>query len=64
MFVKKCRAAGVDYSGMGQFFPADIEENLKAYAEVGLARLAAQDMPSVEEMLSELRVSLERLLSA
>ncbi len=64
MFVKKCRAAGVDYSGVEQFFPADIEENLKAYADIGLARLAAHDMPSVEEMLSELRASLERLLSA
>lgn len=63
IFLKKCRAAGVVYSGTKQFFPEGVEDNLKAYAEIGLARFTGSDTPAVKEMLSELRDLLEKFLA-
>jgi len=62
LFLKKCRAKGIEYSGTGQFFPQDIEKRLEPYVETGLGRLVRDDPVPVAALLAELRHRLEKLL--
>ena len=62
LFTKKCQSKGVDYSGIDQFFPEDLSDNLKPFLEVGLTRLTSEELPDLEVMLSELRANLVKIL--
>lgn len=59
MFKKKCKAKGIVFSGVDQFFPAGIVENLKQYLETGLVRLSRDSLPPIETWMKELRGLLE-----
>ena len=62
LFTKKCQFKGVNYSGIDQFFPEDLNDNLKPYLEVGLTRLTSEELPDLKVMLSELRDNLVKIL--
>lgn len=65
LFLKKCKAKGIDFTSIEQFFPQDIEKNLEPYVEVGLGRLLRdEDLPPIGKILTELRRSLEKIISA
>jgi len=62
LFLKKCRARGIEYSGTEQFFPQDIEKHLEPYVETGLGRLMRDDLLPVATLLAGLRHRLKELL--
>ncbi len=62
LFTKKCLSKGVNYSGIDQFFPEDLSDNLKPYLEVGLTRLTSEELPDLKVMLGELRGNLVKIL--
>jgi predicted nucleotidyltransferase component of viral defense system len=57
-FYQKCKSKGVEFKGIEQFFPKDIEIRLKQYEKVGLARLTSDPLPPLNDMLAQLRKSL------
>jgi predicted nucleotidyltransferase component of viral defense system len=57
-FYQKCKSKGIEFKGVEQFFPKDIEIRLKQYEKVGLARLTSDPLPSLHGMLAHLRKSL------
>ena len=63
LFIKKCHSKGVYYSGIEQFFPQNLSDNLKPYMEVGLTRLTSEELPNLKVMLSELRSDLTKILN-
>ncbi|MGI0094014.1 MAG: nucleotidyl transferase AbiEii/AbiGii toxin family protein [Nitrosotalea sp.] len=63
MFDKKCKAKGVVFSGVEQFFPEGIVETLKQYLETGLVRLSREPLPPIEEWMEELRILLRGFFS-
>lgn len=63
LFLAKCKAKGITYSGIDQFFPKDIINKLEPYAEVGLGRLVREPLPTLEKMIEELRNLLTDILS-
>ena len=62
LFTRKCQAKGVNYSGIDQFFPEHLSDNLKPYLEVGLTRLTSEELPDLKVMLDELRDNLIKIL--
>lgn len=58
MFLEKCKTKGVDFTGMGQFFPTGIVEALGPYLETGLTRLSREPLPPLATIVDELRDSL------
>ena len=63
LFTRKCQFKGVNYSGIDQFFPEDLNDNLKPYLEVGLTRLTSEELPDLKVVLSELRGNLVKILN-
>ena len=64
LFHKKCLAKGVEFTGVDQFFPEDIVETLEPYLERGLTRLSSESLPSLDEMVGELKNDLEKVFKA
>ena len=62
LFLEKCKSKDVTFTGIDQFFPDDIVKTLEPYLETGLTRLSREPMPSLDDMISELRKLLEKFL--
>jgi len=62
LFLQKCQAKGIVFTGVEQFFPDDLLETLRPHMNVGLTRLTSEPLPSLETMIGELKNNLERLL--
>lgn len=62
MFEKKCKAKGVGFSDVGDFFPNGTFEMLKEHLP-NLMRLTRQPLPPLEEMIAETRDLLTKFLS-
>lgn len=58
MFLEKCRTKGVDFTGIGQFFPPDIVKTLEPYLETGLARMSREPLPPLPAIIDELKASI------
>lgn len=63
LFLRKVEGKGVVFSGIGDFFPTSLREELEPYWEVGLARLASEKLPPVSQVLIETEDRLRVLLS-
>lgn len=63
MFNEKCKAKGIAFSSIDQFFPYGIVETLKPHLQTGLVRLSRGPPPTLETMIEELRVLLQKFLS-
>ncbi len=62
LFFQKCEAKEIDFSGVEQFFPADLVRTLEPYLKMGLARLSADPLPPLETMIAELKSCLAEIL--
>ncbi|MGI0058525.1 MAG: nucleotidyl transferase AbiEii/AbiGii toxin family protein [Nitrosotalea sp.] len=62
LFLKKCESKGITFTRIEQFFPNNLIETLKPYLETGLARLSRDPMPPLEDMINDLRKSLDEFL--
>ncbi|MFH1328294.1 MAG: nucleotidyl transferase AbiEii/AbiGii toxin family protein [Candidatus Bathyarchaeota archaeon] len=62
LFHKKCLAKDVEFTGVDQFFPEDIVATLEPYLEQGLTRLSSEPLPSLDEIINELKNILARFL--
>jgi predicted nucleotidyltransferase component of viral defense system len=62
LFLEKCKAKGVTFTGIDQFFPKDIVKTLEPYLEMGLTRLSREPIASLDYMIIELRKLLEKFL--
>lgn len=61
MFKKKCEGKGVKFSSIEQFFPKGIADTLIKYLD-NVERLSREPLPPIEDILKELRKSLEKFL--
>lgn len=61
MFESKCKAKNVKFSRLEEFFPNGTTETLKEHLP-NLTRLTREPLPPIEDMLDELRESLETFL--
>lgn len=62
LFLEKCKSKKVQFTGVDQFFPADIVQTLEPYMQRGLTRLSREKLPPLETILKELRESLGKFL--
>lgn len=62
IFLEKMKIEGTPYTGIDQFFPEGIIDILKPHLETGLTRLSREPMPSLDNMIKELRKLLEEFL--
>lgn len=62
LFLEKCKSKDVTFTSVDQFFPDSIVKTLEPYLETGLTRLSREPMPSLDDMISELRKLLEKFL--
>ena len=62
LFLKKCKAKGITFTGTEQFFPKDIVKTLEPHLKTGLARLSRRPMPSLQYIIDDLRRVLEKFL--
>lgn len=62
LFLEKCKSKDVTFTSIDQFFPDGIVKTLEPYLETGLTRLSREPMPSLDDMISELRKLLEKFL--
>jgi len=63
LFLQKCKAKEMAFSGVGQFFPSGLVRTLEPYLKVGLTRLSADPLPPLETMIAELKSCLAEILS-
>lgn len=63
MFNEKCKAKGITFSSIDQFFPDGIIETLRPHLQTSLVRLSRDPPPALETMLEELRPLLQKFLS-
>lgn len=63
LFIKKCRAKGMAFHSVGQFFPEDIVETLESFLRIGLTRLSPERMPPLKQMIDEMRTGLAAMLA-
>ena len=61
VFHKKCLAKGVEFTGVDQFFPDDIEATLEPYLERGLTRLSSEPLSYLDEMIGEMKKDLGKI---
>lgn len=61
LFLEKCKSKDVAFTGVEQFFPDGIVKTLEPHLETGLTRLSREQMPSLDDIISELRKLLDEL---
>lgn len=61
IFEKKCKAKGVEFSNVDDFFPTGIADILRKHLP-DLMRLTRDPLPDLDVMLAEIRQSLEKFL--
>lgn len=59
LFIEKCKAKSLKFTGIDQFFPKDIVKTLEPHLEIGLTRLSRGKMPTLQTIINQLRKSLE-----
>ncbi|MEX0855654.1 MAG: nucleotidyl transferase AbiEii/AbiGii toxin family protein [Nitrosopumilaceae archaeon] len=62
LFLKKCESKKVQFTGVDQFFPANIAHTLEPYMKTGLTRLSRAPLPPLKTILKELKTSLNKFL--
>lgn len=62
LFLQKCKAKELTYTGIEQFFPKDIVKKLEDYVEVGLGRLSRESLPPLQTIIDELKELLSQFL--
>jgi len=62
LFLQKCQAKGIVFTGIEQFFPNGLLDTLRPHMAAGLTRLTSEPLPSLETIIGELRDNLEHLL--
>lgn len=62
LFLQKCKAKGIEFTGVEQIFPMDLAEVLKPHMKMGLTRVSSEPLPMLEEMIDELKTRLTKLL--
>jgi len=60
IFIKKCGVKGIEFKGIGQFFPDDLKEILKPYWERELSRLI-YDIPNLKKVIEEIKIGVRFL---
>jgi predicted nucleotidyltransferase component of viral defense system len=63
LFLQKCKAKTVTFTGIEQMFPAGIVTKLEPYLDTWLTRLSPEPLPELEAIMAELKVFLKDLLS-
>ena len=64
LFIKKCKARGVTFNDVEQFFPEDIIKTLGAFLRTGLTRLSSERIPPLDQMIDEMRINLMAMLGS
>ena len=62
LFLEKCKAKGIEFTRVEQFFPKGLIDNLRPHMRMGLTRLSPKPLPALETILKELRARLEKLI--
>lgn len=62
LFLEKCKSKDVTFTSVDQFFPVGIVKTLEPYLNAGLTRLGREPIPSLDDMISDLRKLLEKFL--
>lgn len=62
LFMQKCQAKGITFTGIEQFFPPDLVETLKPHMKIGLTRLSSEPLPPLEQLLEELKTMLSEFV--
>ncbi len=62
LFLEKCKSKDINFRGVDQFFPDGIVKTLEPYLETGLTRLSSEKIPSLGDMMIELKKLLEKFL--
>ena len=60
LFYRKCKAREIVFKNIQQFFPENIVETLEPYIHT-LARLTAEPIPPLRDLINELKMSLKML---
>lgn len=63
LFLQKCKAKEIVFIGLEQMFPSGLADTLRPFMKVGLTRLTAEPLPSLEKILEELKESLGGILA-
>lgn len=63
LFLRKLEGKDMEFSGVEDFYPEGLLEELKTYWDMGLARLTPEELPPIAQVLSEVRDRLSLLLS-
>ena len=61
MFKKKCEGKSIRFPSIEQFFPKGIVDTLTKHLD-NIERLNREPLPPIEDILKELRKSLEKFL--
>lgn len=61
LFLKKLKLRDTKFTGVDQFFPDRIIEKLEAEVDEGLTRLKDEELPTMEDMINQLRSSLAKI---
>ncbi|MDG6908355.1 MAG: nucleotidyl transferase AbiEii/AbiGii toxin family protein [Nitrososphaerota archaeon] len=62
LFLEKCKANGISFVSAEQIFPADLANRLAPHMKIGLTRLSSEPLPSINDIITELRTQLTPLL--
>ncbi|HEX9845850.1 MAG TPA: nucleotidyl transferase AbiEii/AbiGii toxin family protein [Candidatus Nitrosotenuis sp.] len=62
LFLEKCKSKDVAFTSVDQFFPDGIVKTLEPYLETGLTRLSREPLLPLQDIIGELRESLETFL--
>ncbi len=62
LFMQKCQAKSITFTGIEQFFPPDLVETLKLHVKIGLTRLSSEPLPPLEQLLEELKTVLSEFV--
>jgi len=62
LFLEKCKANGITYTGIDQFFPKNIVTELEKYLDTGLTRLSREPLPPLQKIIDELKKILKEFL--
>jgi len=61
LFLEKLELRKTKFTSMEQFFPEGVAESLELYVEDGLTRLKDEELPTMDDMIKELRTLLKKI---
>ena len=62
LFLEKCKAKSISFVSSEEIFPNDLANRLTPHMKIGLTRLSSEPLPSIKDIISELRAHLAALL--